>query len=644
MTEKNPETFSAIVSTYVNEQVPEFVRQNNPYFVEYLKAFYQFLEQPLGPIGRVASFQDAIDIDFTTDEFFSLFKSTYLSPFPEEFVADRALVVKRIKDLYSAKGSIPALKLLFRILYGEEISVFLPKTKILRASDGKWTKNITLYVVAMDGDPETFMRLSFEGEVSGATADVESIEKTQEGPYTVYTLYLVSYSGTFIPGEVIRERAAGLLSAVVLGFVDSVTVTAPGDAYTVGDPVVIDDAFGVNALASVSKIDSTYPIKDFTIVDGGDGYRVGDPILFDTEVNNGIGAVAKIGSVDVTFSEFIQTSTIGEYQTTVLFDVQFIEIGNFGNIELIETGIIDGVTLFEPGINYPAVAFPVGVGQKTPTYGLLPGAGASILANTKNAGKVLEVQIGNSGFGYSPSSTADFSAEGNGLATGLVNISGGPKVSGGFYRNTDGQLSSDMVLEDNVYYQNYSYEITSSRSINEWRSVVKAVTHPAGYALWGNLELFSKITNSFRINTIPIGKEIVAVMPIPLGVEKYVFVNYSFFVECSRSSSHIPIIAPYADDEITPYASIVLADFFAISVSDCNFERDAIVDVSPMFLMISYVMGYRSTIGIPQILDYWDNPISLWSETDLLDFFELSNTQPDADQYVQRRADIVISV
>ena len=144
----NPETFGKDISAFANEQVPEFVRQNHPSFVNYLEAYGEFLELCENPVGRITHFHDYYDVDWTTDEFFYLFKQTYLAPFPESFLADRTLVVKRVKDFYAAKGSIESFRVLFRILYGDEITVKLPKEFILRASDGTWQRDIKLYVQA----------------------------------------------------------------------------------------------------------------------------------------------------------------------------------------------------------------------------------------------------------------------------------------------------------------------------------------------------------------------------------------------------------------------------------------------------------------------------------------------------------------
>lgn len=56
-----------------------------------------------------------------------------------------------------------------------------------------------------------------------------------------------------------------------------------------------------------------------------------------------------------------------------------------------------------------------------------------------------------------------------------------------YYLGTKGLLSSDMVLQDNHKYQEYSYVIRTDMSLSRYLDVVKGLLHPAG------TELFSEI-------------------------------------------------------------------------------------------------------------------------------------------------------
>lgn len=73
---------------------------------------------------------------------------------------------------------------------------------------------------------------------------------------------------------------------------------------------------------------------------------------------------------------------------------------------------------------------------------------------------------------------------------------GGLTEKAGVWKTTAGQLSNDMVIqgktkfateESLVYYQPVSYVIRSSKSMEEWMSSVKNVLHPAGFAIFGEI-------------------------------------------------------------------------------------------------------------------------------------------------------------
>ncbi len=53
----------------------------------------------------------------------------------------------------------------------------------------------------------------------------------------------------------------------------------------------------------------------------------------------------------------------------------------------------------------------------------------------------------------------------------------------GFYLNTDGFISADKKLQDKDYYHNFSYEIQSEKSLDEYKETIFRLAHPAGMDL-----------------------------------------------------------------------------------------------------------------------------------------------------------------
>ena len=81
------------------------------------------------------------------------------------------------------------------------------------------------------------------------------------------------------------------------------------------------------------------------------------------------------------------------------------------------------------------------------------------------------------------------------FSTGAVN------VKQGRFKDSRGMLSDVNKLQDNYYYQNYSYVVRSNIPSNKWMDVVKEAAHPAGTAIFGELIIEQTVDFSLYITT-----------------------------------------------------------------------------------------------------------------------------------------------
>lgn len=81
------------------------------------------------------------------------------------------------------------------------------------------------------------------------------------------------------------------------------------------------------------------------------------------------------------------------------------------------------------------------------------------------------------------------------FTTGAVN------VKTGRFRDSRGMLSNVNRLQDNFYYQNYSYVVRSNVPSNKWLDIVKNTTHPAGTAIFGELTIEQTVDFSEYVTT-----------------------------------------------------------------------------------------------------------------------------------------------
>ena len=135
-----------LTSVLINRQVPEFVREDYPAFINFIEAYYEFLEQDNNIIDRSKQLLDITDVDKSIDEFESYFFNTYAPLIPLDSVANNEFIIKHILRLYQSKGSQKSFELFFRLVFGEEIEISYPKRQVLRASSGRWRVDTSLKV------------------------------------------------------------------------------------------------------------------------------------------------------------------------------------------------------------------------------------------------------------------------------------------------------------------------------------------------------------------------------------------------------------------------------------------------------------------------------------------------------------------
>ena len=186
----------ANTSILINRQVPEFVREEHPLFITFLEAYYEFLEQKqTGQLNdltqKAKDLRYLSDVDYSLDEFEDSFFNTYASLLPKDVSVDKEFLIKNVLPLYLAKGNEASFKLLFRMLFNDEVDILQPRNNILRASDGKWTINHILRIetdirsiYTGDGSNNTFLlaQTSGSGEID---VEVNGVTKTEGTDYFI---------------------------------------------------------------------------------------------------------------------------------------------------------------------------------------------------------------------------------------------------------------------------------------------------------------------------------------------------------------------------------------------------------------------------------------------------------------------------
>ena len=456
--------FDERISVKVEGQLPGFVKQDHETFVAFMEAYYEYMEQEGKPYEIIGNLDKYANLDKTTDDFLKYFKKQFAEDLPEAIFANqnKPWVLKHLREFYRAKGSEKAFQFLFRLLYKEEITFYYPGTDLLRTSDGKYNTSRIIRTVDTSGTDMIFSVTGKQitGKTSGATAVVEQVVNENIGVFTVSTIFLSGVVGTFERDEKVAITGESW-DFTLGGMLTDTTIISPGNNYQVGDviPVVGGGSTANGSLVEVEEL-STGSIATAVINNGGTGYKVGDKLTIDNTGNmyvDGRTASILVNNVDAN-------------------------------------GTILGVEIENVGRGYSSLPTVTGGGS---------GNGLDITFTGWGVGGIEKLKIIKHGYGFESNPTLDFSGKGDGTAEGVAIISAyEDQYQAGFFSN-DGFLSSNKYLQDSFYYQLFSYVITSGVNISNWRDYIKRAAHPAGLALFGNIQLVSLLDLQMKITGIP---------------------------------------------------------------------------------------------------------------------------------------------
>ncbi len=514
-------------SALVQSQLPQYLVEDGPNLIAFMKAYYEWMETTNQATDASRNLLNYQDIDTTDlEKFYEYFKKEVLCDFPKVILADQRLVAKRIKDLYRSKGSSAAYNLLFRILFDEDISVVRPSESILRASDGRWQQDTVLRLgQPFSGNLDNAIDKVVTGQNSGAKGKVTRVLSVFENGIAVTQFRLVEVSGTFFDLEqVLTSDGIGGYVVNTIGPLTDVTFgtasTTGGTGHQVGDFVNLTSTTGSQATGRIDA--TTNQAVDFNILSGGSGYTVGDTVITITggNVKGGLVGEATVASISNTETLFGYTDTIENLKQTPI---------GYGPTYSSNSGVISS--------NLASSNSSTALGTALGTFSITAGKIASITTTLGNYDVTLPAVFATDtivspldlpdGFGgfkgrnalltasFQPGSITDITVLNGGTsynaidAVTVVNTSrggtnngiGDPVISGvvtlpGAYKGTKGQLSSDMRLQDNYYYQQFSYDINSSTALKTYRDIVHDVIHPAGTKLFGTVNIGKTIDAS----------------------------------------------------------------------------------------------------------------------------------------------------
>ena len=183
-------------SILVSQQVPEYVNDEYPLFVSFMEAYYEFLEtaqkgQKNNVLELSKNLRYISDVDISINAFERSFFDMYASLIPRDVKVNKETLIKNVLPLYLARGNEKSFKLLFRLLFGDEVEVLLPKNNVLKASDGQWTIDNILKLETdirstyVANGSNTVFYLAQSVDVGDISVYVDDVLKTLDTNYTI---------------------------------------------------------------------------------------------------------------------------------------------------------------------------------------------------------------------------------------------------------------------------------------------------------------------------------------------------------------------------------------------------------------------------------------------------------------------------
>ena len=254
------------LSVLIKEQLPAFVVEEYPLFVDFLETYYRWLEEDGNYYSNIDNIIDDLTVDKATESKLEEMKSLVGNHLPEVLV-DNKILIPNLRKFYQSKGSKESFSFLLRMMFNIDSSIDEPRRDMFKCSTGIFTKHYGMLI-------NTTQELS------------DIINQSLSGKYEAYI-----------------DNAIQISTGIVCIFFSTIKETIETDLDIDGIAVTINPCISDIEFDNVSgyvendvvdnfivKETSFGPIEDYTIVSGGTGYSFGDTLSI-----SGDGVVRVVG-------------------------------------------------------------------------------------------------------------------------------------------------------------------------------------------------------------------------------------------------------------------------------------------------------------------------------------------------------------
>ena len=560
--------FSNKLYYFISGQLPEYIVAEYPVFVTFLEKYYKFLETDDQVHQFLLNSSSWSDIDHTLEIFLPEFRKQYAAELPENTVVSLRRLLKYIYDYYDAKGSENAVELFFRFMYNEKATVIYPGDFILRASDGRWSRK---RIVKLDNEtPTDFtpthsdpfdlsgkkIKFVYLETIPGQGRTLRSIETSCFNVVKGVHPFIYELEIDLTPNYVFPEIISAPVNQDINGDGTVETIPTLGDydthIYVVYNENIygtltkqVVDVVDINTTGSNFRIDDAYKVSE----GGVEGLYFASDYVYDTTsgeyspyviqsfVNNAIIRVKEV-------TAFTADSPTG------ILELQIVNTGHrFTARELSDVGDLSYFAEELEG-DPPAITSYVD-GNGTP---YVEGNADLYAVDTAVYQPVEEFTV---------ELTPRYPRNISGTSSSITFKTGIIYHASGSYKDSSGFLSDINKLQDNYYYQPYSYVIQSQKPFNVWKTDYLKNNHPAGFSVFAEVQIIDTINisvtatlDNFNVIFMSFEDEVTVTETVEKGLTIYLGIPYFAHIDSEEDTTpayytdFIETGEKYAEDDI----------------------------------------------------------------------------------------------
>lgn len=537
-------------SIVVTRQIPAHIRESYPVFVEFVQRYYEYLYS-----NQIHDLETIHDIDTALEQFLDFFKFELARYFPIHLVDDKKFIIKHLREFYLSRGSEKSFEFLFRALFNEDVTIKYPSENVLRASDGRWNQERIITIESkwgiLPGSPSSFQAKHFGSIITVNVTRSQYIppnDSNSKGRLRLYFAHNATPIQFDYNSEIsfVNSSKKEFCIAKIVDTVSSISIEHSGRDWQIGQLVEIPGSekttiarvVEVNKERGISHLEilefgfqssndfhTRFIVNPYRLKPSGISYDISHE--YSSNVRNGFDYLLESKRQSIGYScDSAAAILVDYYSHDYTFEYVTKNDSSFQVYNQRRSNVFgyEGPTI----ALYPTPPYWDDLytnDEWSPSYFLED----YVSQNYSNLGEEGVIQSpayvevidrltdlrryfserylisddyveapnynrqSHDPIKYTEEDYDDSALDEYWLANAIVRLDFAPEAKTiGYWSDARGQISNEVIrIQDNFYYQQFAYQISSSVNPRKYKDIVPIV-HPAGRKLFTNYELTSE--------------------------------------------------------------------------------------------------------------------------------------------------------